>query len=145
MFTNQNLFLRNVMMMIICSLVKIITTHTHTHTHEYINKIYSVISCLLRTFATFCYNHIQETTSILPRDACIISHTHTHAHTHTHTLTISNTNFTHTYIYAHKKKSYKSQRKHSPSISQISFSQPDDCRNKAAWKPGSQINIHAIK
>ena len=35
-------FLRNAMLMIFCSLVKIITTHTHTHTHthvyEYIKK-----------------------------------------------------------------------------------------------------------
>ena len=86
------------MMMIIHSLVKIITTHTHTHTHMNTKKFYSAISCLLRTFATFCYNNIQETTSTLPRDACIKTHTHAH----TYTLIIPNTNFTHTYTSTQK-------------------------------------------
>ena len=77
-------------MMIVHSFVKIITTHTHT------KPFYLVI----RTCATFYYNDIQETTSTLPQDACIIIHTHTH----THRVTISNTNFTHTHTNnSHKK------------------------------------------
>ena len=62
---------------------------------------YLVKSYVLKTFATFCYNYIQETTLTQPRDASIITHTHTH--TRTQTLTISNTNFTQTY--KHTKKS----------------------------------------
>ena len=63
-------FLFNAMMMIIRSFGKIIATNTN------ISKNCSVKSCLLRTFATLRHNYIQQTNSILLRDAFIIIHTH---------------------------------------------------------------------
>ena len=85
-------FLRNaMMMMIIRSFVKIITTHTHKWKKNLFGHILS----------TEDYNNIQATISTLPRIACIVihtshinnlqykfySHTHTHTNKQTHTQT----------------------------------------------------------
>ena len=96
------------------------------------NFFYSVKSCLLRTFATLCYNNIQKTTSILLRDACIIIHRQT--------IFDANLTRTYTHTHTHTKKKNKSHTNLSINIrltvffdfSNIFLSLPDDCCNKAS-------------
>ena len=45
MLTNQNYFLRNATMIIFCSVVKIITTHTHAQIYKETNKFFSRSIC----------------------------------------------------------------------------------------------------
>ena len=81
------------MMMVICSIVKTITTHTHTHTHTHIQKklkdknkeFYSIKLLSVRTFVTHRDLYIPDTTSNLPRSACIIVHTPPKNHLYDHT------------------------------------------------------------
>ena len=132
--------LRNVMMMIIRSLVKIITTHIYTRKHTRMHKKnYSVKTCLLRSFATTIFRKQPQ--------SCRETHVSSPTYTHTHTLTISNTNFTRTYTHILKKcHTNLNVNISGPYFSSFLFSNmPDDCGNKAAWNPGSQMNIHAIK
>ena len=58
MLTNQNFFLYNDMIMIICSLVKIFHTHTPTHTHTH----------------TYRYKHTHEYNFFLTRSNCCDFH-----------------------------------------------------------------------
>ena len=78
-------FLRNAKMMIICSLVRIITTHTHTHTHINTNSKRFLLGQTDAAFAAHPDSYILEKISNLPRGACILIHTLTKYHLYNHT------------------------------------------------------------
>ena len=124
------------MRMIICSSVKIIATHTHAHRNTQ-KKIYSAKSLSIATFARHRDSNIQETTSNLPRGACIIICTHILTITNTTTYNNTQISSTHTHTHTHKQQQQQQQRVvHKPNIlltvffdfSNIFLSLPDDCR-----------------
>ena len=96
----KSLFLRNTMMMIICSKVKSISTHANEYTH----KKYSVKALSVATFATFRGSYIQETTSNSLRSARIILHKHTNNYLYDHTIIRKYNLHTHTYTHTHTQK-----------------------------------------
>ena len=129
-------FLRNAMMMIIHSLVKILT-HTHTRIHR------KMLFDHILSIRNLCYTLLQQ----YPGDKLNPATRRMYHHTHTYTYNLRYKFYTHIHT---QKKSHTNLNVNIRltiffSISQYLYSLPDDCRNKAAWNTGSQINTHAIK